>query len=97
MKHDPPNVRKAHDVRHLSQCPGCGEIGDDRKMIQTNADEFMHGDCAFKALGENILQLSSDERKKFTLGDVGVPMMRRLMSQAFCGMREQENETKTHH
>ncbi len=84
MKHEPPDLRKAHDVRHLCVCKGCGELGDDRKLLRLDSyyhieGYYLHGDCAFRVLGARILDLPTSERNKFTLGEVGVEMMRRLM------------------
>ena len=71
---------KAHDVRHLSRCPVCGKLGDDRVMVKVGPmSSLAHDRCAFEQLGEGILNLPKEERAKFTLSAVGPDMMRRLV------------------
>jgi hypothetical protein len=70
---------KAHDVRHLRVCAHCGEIGDNRKMLQINGAPW-HDACAVATMSEGqILRLPAAERGKITLGAAGVPLMRKLM------------------
>lgn len=82
---------KAHDVRHLCVCGFCKNIGDDREMlvIDLPAADYgvwknvtVHGRCAYQKMGARILDLPSDQRAKFTLGDVDTSMMRRLLAKA---------------
>lgn len=85
------SLLKAHDVRHLCLCGLCGSIGDDREMVLVNHVELprlgyglwknvpMHGACAFKKLGDGILDLPNEQRAKFTINDLGVEMMRRMV------------------
>lgn len=70
----------AHDVRHLTVCDACGEIGDDRTMIRHNTLGNYHGECAVQFLGDEILDLPWEEREKFTIGDVGVDLMKKLLA-----------------
>jgi hypothetical protein len=71
------------DVRHLSRCPVCGKLGDERKMVKAGPMGCLaHGRCVFEQLGEGILNLPKEERAKFTLPAVGPNMMRGLVDAA---------------
>jgi hypothetical protein len=78
-----PNLRsmmKADHVRHLSICPVCGKLGDERRMIKAGPMEWLaHDRCVFEQLGEGILNLPKEEQAKFTLAPVGPDMMRILI------------------
>ncbi len=69
---------KAHDVRKLTKCLGCARLGLKPEMVET-AQGHWHGACIYQQLGEGVLDLPLAERKKLTIADVGVPMMRRLL------------------
>lgn len=72
---------KAHDVRHLTACLHCGRIGDDREMIVAPNGQggLWHAACTYLKLGDRILDLPQKDREKFTIDDLGVPMMKRLV------------------
>ena len=71
------------DVRHLSVCPVCGKLGDERQMVKAGPMGCLaHDRCVFEQLGEGILNLPNEERAKFTLPAVGPNMMRRLVDAA---------------
>lgn len=73
---------KAHDVRHLRICKGCGSLGDDREMIRAEEKDY-HGDCIFKLIGiDGIMALPRGERAKFRLGEIGPEVMKRLVDAA---------------
>jgi hypothetical protein len=73
-------MMKADHVRHLSICPVCGKLGDERRMIKAGPMEWLaHDRCVFEQLGEGILNLPKEEQAKFTLAAVGRDMMRRLI------------------
>ena len=72
---------KAHDVRHLTICPACGNIGDSRTMIQMQDNRLLHGKCAFEELGlDGITKLPESEVGKFRLDEIGVEAMRILVN-----------------
>jgi hypothetical protein len=86
MKYRLPDGRtelRAHDVRHLAICHTCGEIGDNRVMIQADLferDGPWHDECFVKAYGPDaVLALPEKEQAKFTLKSTGVALMKKLL------------------
>lgn len=72
---------KAHDVRHLTLCHSCDEIGDDRNMIECRDGAVVHLECAFMYLGRlGVQNLPPSERAKLRLCDVPVDVMRGLLA-----------------
>jgi len=70
----------AHDVRHLTVCPHCNRIGDDREMIKVGR-EHMHSPCAVKSLGKaGLLKLPKAERGKIRFCDLNLRLARALIS-----------------
>jgi hypothetical protein len=67
------------DVRNLCLCPVCGKLGNAQEMVKAGPMEWLaHDCCVFEQLGDGILNLPKEERRKFTLAAVGPDMMRRL-------------------
>lgn len=81
---------KAHDVRHLRLCAGCGSFGDRREMLLiphglVNAGHpvkqgLYHGGCAVTLVShEDILALPHSETNKLRLSETGPVLMRKLL------------------
>lgn len=72
---------KAHDVRHLTVCCLCHNIGDKRRMLVLPGYlKPAHDRCVVHHLTHSeILALPPDERSKITLGAAGPELMRKLM------------------
>lgn len=69
---------KAHDVRQLRLCKGCGRIGWAPDMIQTDGNDW-HGDCLFKLIGvKGLRKLPKSEIGKFRLNEIGVRAMKAI-------------------
>lgn len=69
-----PPTANAHDVRHLTVCPHCGVLWDNRVMVRG-----LHGHCYIDRNGvDALLSLPAAEVGVLTLGDVG-PLARRLI------------------
>lgn len=61
---------KAHDVRHLCLCKVCGDLADDRSVIETKVGSI-HGSCAYNTMGiGGLLTLPDSEIRKLTISDV---------------------------
>lgn len=65
------HMHKAHDIRRLTTCDVCGDLGDRDRMIEGR----VHTCCYGLSHGESetvmlILALPPSERNKFTLGDL---------------------------
>lgn len=74
-----PNLRTAHDVRHLCGCDVCRDIGDDRMMVDLDGKWF-HGRCFIERFGFSFLAaLPKSKTNRLTLGDIGSTMMRQLI------------------
>lgn len=77
------DLRTAHDVRHLRTCDACGDLGDDRMMIDVGAlgvQSMYHDGCAVSAFTQaEILRLPVEELNKFTLHATGVKLMKAIM------------------
>ena len=74
---------KADGVHHLSLCPVCGKLGDERLMVKAGPMEWVaHDRWVFEQLGDGIHNLPKEERAKFALATVGPDMMRRLVDAA---------------
>ena len=72
----------AHDVRHLTLCTQCRELGDRRDMVEA-ADRVLHPGCAQRALGlKGLLALPATEKGKIRLCDVSRATMRKLLDPA---------------
>lgn len=75
-----PVLRTAHDVRHLSACQGCDQIGDDRHMIRAEKGKLWHGRCVIRKYGfGRLLTFRKTELERLTMGDLGVHYMTRLV------------------
>jgi len=86
---------KAHDVRRLRGCDHCGCIGDDRYMPEIPNGKTVHGICALELLGEEgLTRLPDSEQRKLTLGEIGVPAMKRLVD-AFRIAREKRRSRES--
>jgi len=49
---------KADGVHHLSLCPVCGKLGDERLMVKAGPMEWVaHDRCVFEQLGDGIHNL----------------------------------------
>lgn len=81
---------KAHDVRQLRLCAGCGSFGDRREMLQIphglmHAGEpvkqgLYHGGCAVTLLShEDLLSLPHSESNKLRMSETGPVLMRKLL------------------
>lgn len=77
-------VFKAHDVRRLRLCAGCRKPGLLDTMLVLGRDRevaLFHGSCAAASMGEDgLLALPASERRKLTVADTGVALMRRLLA-----------------
>jgi hypothetical protein len=83
-------VRKAHDVRTLRVCGGCGGMGNSHSMIfrkvpLDNAptvlrEEWLHGRCFVSRYGRaKLTQLPKEQTDRLTIGDIGVRTMKYLI------------------
>ncbi len=71
---------KAHDVRHLRVCKGCGGLGDRRRMLDLHEAGPHHDFCAVERFGADaMLELPASERRKISIGAAGTHLMRRLL------------------
>lgn len=77
---------KAHDVRHLSVCPGCQGLADVRETVNpmhicewTNSK--WHPKCYFEKFGKQdvIERLPRSEQDKFRLCDIPAGVMKTLL------------------
>lgn len=46
---------KAHDVRNLCVCPGCGDLADKRDLLRVGKDHW-HVMCAHKIVGTKAVK-----------------------------------------
>ena len=74
----------AHDVRHLTTCCLCGQLGDDRDMAFINGEKHpAHGGCILKAGGIALLvSLPKSETGKLRLDDIGPDAMKALFDRS---------------
>ena len=73
---------KAHDVRYLRQCVVCRKLGDIREMVNqpTSLDAVLHTRCFVRTRGlSGVFALTKADRDLFTLADVGVKGMKKLL------------------
>lgn len=76
-----PDLSKAHDIRHLSACAHCGEMGDDRRMIRSAPRTDWHGRCYAKRFGRKaFLALPREQTERLMFGDIGPSLMRALVN-----------------
>lgn len=84
MAHD-VELKSCHDIRHWRACDACGDLGDDRRMIDVakcGVQSMYHDACAVSAFPqEEILRLPLEELNKFTLHATGVELMKAIMKQ----------------
>lgn len=74
-----PQLRTAHDVRHLVGCARCRRIGDRRQMVSVAGRDY-HGRCFVRGFGlPALIALAPVETDKLTLGDLGRVWMRQLL------------------
>lgn len=73
----------AHDVRKLRVCSICRGVGHlDTLLVLPGfpAGSLYHGECAVRMLRRNeVLALPHSEKRKLTLADTGVDLMRELL------------------
>jgi len=78
-------LKASHDVRHLRTCDACGDLGDDRRMIDLSSIgvcSMYHDFCAVQAFAqEQILKLRESELNKFSLSATGVELMKAIVAQ----------------
>jgi hypothetical protein len=75
----PPQLRTAHDVRHLAACGHCRRMGDQRRMVIA-AGRTYHGRCFVRRFGvPALIALPPAQTDKLTLVDLGVEWMRQLL------------------
>lgn len=71
-----PHLETAHDVRFITKCDACPDLGDGRRMILAR----YHGRCFIKRFGlEDFLDLPDEETSKVSLGDIGTKAMKALV------------------
>lgn len=85
MAHD-VELKTSHDIRHWRACDACGDLGDDRRMIDVTKcgliGRIYHDACAVSAFTpEEILRLPLEELNKFTLQATGVELMKAILEQ----------------
>ena len=74
-----PDIRRAHDIRHLVVCADCRFLADDRHCV-TRAGKSYHGRCFIRLFGLNALLMTpSRERGGLQLSDVGLRIARVLI------------------
>jgi len=77
----PPRMNTCHDIRKWTACSVCGAIGHRDNMVQSSPDVFWHGRCFVKRFGiERLLEMPRKETTKLSLGDLGLDLMRALVS-----------------
>ncbi len=65
------HMHKAHDIRRLTACDVCGDLGDSERMIEGKTHTCCYGlNHEEPETVKLILALPSNERNKFTLGDL---------------------------
>jgi hypothetical protein len=65
----------AHDVRRLCACKECNGLADDRDTVRE-----MHPKCFYEKFGESgVLALPSSDRGRFSLSDIPVALMKKLV------------------
>ena len=74
-----PEVRRAHDVRHLVVCADCEGLADDRHCV-ARAGKPYHGRCFLRRFGMRALQaVPRDARAGLQLSDIGIFVARVLI------------------
>lgn len=74
-----PDLKTAHDVRHLDKCDVCSDLGDVRRMILAR----YHGRCYIRRFGlDDFLELPKEETDKVSLGDIGLNAMKALIERS---------------
>ena len=74
-----PEIRRAHDVRHLVVCAGCRCLADDRHCV-TRAGKPYHGRCFLRRFGLRALTaMPREARAGLQLSDVGLRIARELI------------------
>ena len=74
-----PEIRRAHDVRHLVVFADCRCLADDRHCV-TRAGKPYHGRCFLRSFGMRALQaLPPKARSGLQLSDIGVLVARVLI------------------
>jgi len=73
-------LRTCHDIRHWTKCARCQGIGDNREMIRVKGSGIFHRICFKRQFGLNaVRKLTAAARGQFTLADLGVAGMRKLL------------------
>lgn len=68
-------LRTCHDVRHLTVCTRCKELGDKRDMI-----DRVHGRCFIQEHGlAALLKLSKSVLSELRLDDIGPDAMKAIL------------------
>lgn len=74
-----PQLRTAHDVRHLTACARCQRVRDQRWMAFASGRTY-YGRCIVRRFGlAALVALPAAQTDKLTLGDLGVEWMRQLL------------------
>lgn len=76
----PPELRRAHDVRHLVICGGCRCLADERHCVRRDGKPY-HGRCFQRRFGMRALQaVPREERGGLQLSDIGLLAARALIA-----------------
>lgn len=81
-------IRTAHDVRKLTVCAHCGQIGNRDTMLLGHpyqpATEYFHGRCFAEYHGVDALldMVAHGRADQLTLGDLGADLMRAVLDRA---------------
>lgn len=75
-----PEVRRAHDVRHLVVCVGCRCLADERHCVLQVGKPY-HGRCFLRRFGMGALQaMPRQARAGLQLSDIGMLAARLLIA-----------------
>lgn len=75
-----PELRRAHDVRHLVVCVSCRCLADVRHCVHHDGKPY-HGRCFLRRFGMRALQaLPRESRNGLQLSDIGILAARVLIA-----------------
>ena len=75
-----PELRRAHDVRHLVVCVSCRCLADERHCVHRDGKPY-HGRCFLQRFGMRALQaLPRESRAGLQLSDIGMLAARVLIA-----------------
>ena len=75
-----PELRHAHDVRHLVVCEGCRCLADERHCVRREGQPY-HGRCFLRRFGMRALQaVPREARGGLQLSDIGMLAARVLIA-----------------